>query len=121
MSSEVATKRKRRKEFNCAVEFSLDFIRGKWVPSILWSFVENKPTMRFSEIKRANPKIDERVLARTLRELAGKNLINKRVKTRNLIFVEYELAPLGKSLAPSLQMLCKWGMSNGYKQLKGKL
>ncbi len=116
MNAEISAKRKRRKEFNCSVEFSLDFIRGKWIPSILWSFVENKSAMRFSEIKKANPKIDERVLARTLRELAAKKLIIKRVTPQNSRLVVYELAPLGKSLAPSLQMLCKWGISNGYKE-----
>jgi len=116
VSAELGSKRKRRKEFNCAVEFSLDFIRGKWVPSILWAFVEKKPLMRFSELKKANPKMNERVLARTLRELENKKLIIKRISTKNSMLVEYELAPLGKSLAPSLQVLCKWGMSNGYKE-----
>jgi DNA-binding HxlR family transcriptional regulator len=71
--------------------------------------------MRFNEIQKENPKINERVLSRTLRELEKENLIYRKPFQKNPPHVEYGLTPLGRSLGPSLQSLCKWAMQNGWQ------
>ena len=111
-------KRKRVLEIYCPVEYSLEFIRGKWIPSILWSLSESKLPMRFSEIQKANPRVNERVLSRTLRELERSEMVTRMALPKNPPHVEYSLTPFGKSLRPSLQALCKWAMENGYEEEK---
>jgi DNA-binding HxlR family transcriptional regulator len=111
-------KRKRSVKIYCPVEYSLEFIRGKWIPSILWSLSESKVPLRFSEIQKANPRIHERVLSRTLRELERSELVTRVVVPKNSLHVEYSLTDLGLSFRPSLQALCKWATENGYEEAK---
>ena len=91
------------------MELTLDLIGGKWKSLILWHLGEN--TLRFSELKRALPKITQKMLTQQLRELEQDELITRFIYTQVPPKVEYSLTDTGKTLLPLLKTMYQWGMS----------
>ncbi len=96
-------------EYHCSMELTLELIGGKWKSLILWHLGEN--TLRFSELKRALPKITQKMLTQQLRELEVHGLVRRFIYTQVPPRVEYSLTEAGKSLLPILNTLCQWGVS----------
>lgn len=67
-------------------------------------------TARFSEIKRAVPKVTQRMLTRQLRELESDGVIHRKVYAEVPPKVEYSLTEFGLSLKPILLLMRDWGM-----------
>ena len=67
---------------------------------------------RFNALKRSVEGISQRMLTRTLRSLERDGLISRTVYPTNPPQVEYELTPLGASMAQSLMVLLNWADSN---------
>lgn len=97
-----------KKIFRCNVELTLDIIGGKWKPLIM-HHIEKSVVIRYGELKRKIPNINERVLSRSLRELEDCQLIHRTVYDEVPPKVEYTATPIGKSLAPILDELGEWG------------
>ncbi|MDF2569759.1 MAG: ytcD [Sporomusa sp.] len=96
-------------EYQCSMELTLDLIGGKWKALILWYLGEN--TLRFSELRKALPKVTQKMLTQQLRELEESGLVNRFIYTQIPPKVEYSLTEAGKSLLPILATLCQWGFS----------
>ncbi|QDR79438.1 winged helix-turn-helix transcriptional regulator [Sporomusa termitida] len=96
-------------EYQCSMELTLELIGGKWKSLILWYLGEN--TLRFSELKKALPKVTQKMLTQQLRELEQSGLVNRYIYTQIPPKVEYSLTPAGKSLLPILTSLCEWGQN----------
>ncbi len=96
------------KEYSCYFEVTLDLIGGKWKPVILYHLGVTD-VLRYSDIKRAIPKITERMLTKQLRELEDDNIINRKVYNQIPPKVEYSLTQKGKTLIPVLNQLKDWG------------
>ena len=96
-------------EYQCSMELTLDLIGGKWKALILWYLGEN--TLRFSELRKALPKVTQKMLTQQLRELEESGLVNRFIYTQIPPKVEYSLTDTGKSLLPILATLCQWGLS----------
>ena len=111
---------KNGKRFHCNVELTIDVIGGKWKPMIMHHIGENK-VIRYGELKRKIPNINQRVLTRQLKELESSKLISKKVYEVNPPKVEYSMTELGESLVPLLIELGKWGheynKSTGYGEI----
>jgi len=86
----------------------MDIIGGKWKALIIHQIRIHK-NIRYGELKRKIPNINERVLTRQLRELERNRLIKRKVYDEVPIKVEYSLTEIGKSLAPILFELGEWG------------
>lgn len=109
-----------KKVFHCNVELTIDIIGGKWKPLILYQIGKYK-TVRYGELKRNIPNINERVLTRQLRELKEQKLIKKKVYDEVPLKVEYSLTEIGESLTPILYELGEWGKTYNIKFNYGEI
>ena len=64
--------------------------------------------MRFSELRRGIGGISERMLARTLQDLAGHGLVTRTSHPVVPPHVDYALTPLGHDLAERVEALTQW-------------
>lgn len=104
------TKAREKRQYNCHIELTLDIIGGKWKPVILF-YIGEKGVIRYGEIKKAIPNINERMLTRQLRELERDQLVHREVYKEVPPKVEYSLTNLGDSITPLLIQLSEWGSS----------
>lgn len=106
--------------FNCNMELTLDIIGGKWKPIIIYH-IGNSPKIRYGEIKRLIPDINERVLSRELRDLENKGIVTREEFKEKILRVEYSLTDIGNEVLPVLHALTQWGnkynMQNSYAKV----
>lgn len=91
----------------CPVETTLLLIGSKWKVLILCDLAEG--TRRFGELRRSVTGISQKVLTNALREMEADGLVRRTVYPEVPPRVEYDLTPLGQSLAPVLAALRAWG------------
>lgn len=106
----MVTKVQNGNEIQCPVAAMLELIGGKWKPVILYCL--RNDTRRFGEISARIPSISRKVLTDQLKELEEDKLIIRRQFNEIPPRVEYSLSELGKSMAPVLAAMEKWGMEN---------
>jgi DNA-binding HxlR family transcriptional regulator len=97
-----------RRETRCPAEVTLHVIGGRWKIPILWHL--SHETKRFSELQRAVNGITQKMLTQQLREMERDGVVNRRVYPEVPPKVEYSLTPLGRTLEPVVQAMCRWGM-----------
>lgn len=110
----------KKKVFYCNVELTIDIIGGKWKPLIIYH-IGNNESIRYGELKRKIPSINERVLSRQLRELEDDKLINRKVYDDIPPKVEYSVTDIGKSLKSILNDLGDWGRRYNKENDYGKI
>lgn len=95
---------------NCcsSVEVTMDAVVGKWKPVILYQLM-SQGTLRFNELRRAIPKITQKMLTSQLRELEEHKLVSRKVYAQVPPKVEYALTEYGKTIIPILNMMQEWG------------
>lgn len=98
------------KNYYCHFELTLDLIGGKWKPLILY-YLGKHVKLRYSEIRKHMPTINQRVLTRQLEELKNSKLIIKEEYQSSQLKVEYSLSKKGNELIPILNSLKEWGKS----------
>ncbi|AOK30876.1 HxlR family transcriptional regulator [Burkholderia singularis] len=98
----------------CDVEVTLSVIGGLWKPVILFHLLRGK--RRFMELTRLMPNTTQRMLTLQLRELEADGIVARHVYPQVPPKVEYELTPLGQTLAPVLISLREWGESYRERQ-----
>lgn len=94
----------------CPVTFTLEKIGGRWKPLILYHLKDG--ALRYNQIKKAIPAITEKMLIQHLRELETDKLVVREIKPVVPPHVEYSLSASGKTLAPILDEMAKWGLVN---------
>jgi len=92
---------------SCPVETTLQVIAGRWKMVILYHLFED--TQRFSSLRRAIPGVTQKMLTQQLRELERDGVVSRRVYAEVPPRVEYSLTPLGRSLEPVMDAMCRWG------------
>lgn len=103
--------------YDWGIYATLDMIGGKWKPIII--YVINDETLRFSQLlRRVQPKVSQRMLAKQLRELEEDSLIVRKVYTQVPPKVEYSLTEMGKSLIPIIEQLNDWGNKHKSNRIK---
>ena len=85
---------------NCPVGVVLRILGGKWKLSILCALLDG--TKRFSELRRLNPGITQRMLTNQLRELEADLVVTRKIYAEVPPKVEYSLTEVGKKLQPIL-------------------
>ncbi len=93
--------------FNCPVEAALDVMGGKWKPVILWHL--NQHAHRFGELRRAIPRVSEKVLIEQLRQLEKSGVVARDVKEVVPPVVTYSLTEHGQTLKQAITSLSDWG------------
>lgn len=105
--NDMVTKAQKGNEIHCPVSAMLELIGGKWKPVILYCL--RADTRRFGEIAVRIPAISRKVLTHQLKELEEDNLVIRKEYSEMPPRVEYSLSALGKSMAPILAEMEKWG------------
>lgn len=95
------------KHYNCAFEYTLELISGKWKGLILWH-LQNK-TLRYGELRKALGNITQKMLTQTLRTLEEDKLITRKVYPVVPPKVEYTITQRGMKLIPIFEQLISWG------------
>lgn len=91
----------------CHVETTLKIIGGKWKLIILWHLAQK--TLRFSELEKSIPEINQKMLTQSLRELEADGLVARKIYPLIPPKVEYSITTHGISLGKILKELEKWG------------
>lgn len=92
--------------------YTLSIISGKYKMIVMYWLNENKPVMRYNELKRRIGTISFKTLSNTLRELEQDGIINRVEYPQIPPKVEYSLTKRGESLMPILDLMCEWGSKN---------
>ena len=95
------------KIYNCPFELAVDMFGGKWKGLVMWNL--NNGTMRYGELRKAIPKITQKMLTQTLRELESHQLITRKVYPVVPPKVEYTITKYGEKLIPILQSIQDFG------------
>ena len=94
--------------FTCPVEATLRLVGGKYKAVILWHLMD-AGTLRYHELHRRIPRATDKMLAQQLRELERDGLLRRAVYPVVPPKTEYSLTDFGRSLAPILDEMCRWG------------
>ncbi|AAT75407.1 MULTISPECIES: winged helix-turn-helix transcriptional regulator [Mesoplasma] len=94
----------------CPLEYTLNFIKSKWVILIIREL--SFGTCRFNELEKRIAGISQKVLTSNLRFLEENKLVERTVYPVVPPKVEYSLTDLGKSLKPILDQMSDWGVKN---------
>ncbi|HFT1071326.1 TPA: winged helix-turn-helix transcriptional regulator [Klebsiella variicola subsp. variicola] len=95
--------------------YTLSLISGKYKMIVMYWLNENKPVMRYNELKRRIGTISFKTLSNTLKELEQDGIINRVEYLQIPPKVEYSLSKRGESLMPILDLMCDWGGKNRNK------
>lgn len=90
-----------------SVEFLMDRIGGTWKMPILFRL--QKKSKRYGELKKSLPKISDKMLAASLRELEEDGFVNRKVYPVIPPKVEYSLTERGKQSIPIIEILRQYG------------
>lgn len=82
--------------FNCPVEAALDAMGGKWKPVISWHLSQHD--FRFGELRRAIPRVSQKVLVEQLRQLEKSGVVARHIEPTVPPMVSYSLTPHGETL-----------------------
>ena len=96
--------------FSCGLDATLQIISGKWKPLVLF-FLHDGPK-RYGELKRLIHGVSDKVLIQQLKELEADRVLARTDYKEVPPRVDYELTPLGRSLAEAILPLCTWGTEN---------
>lgn len=95
----------------CPAEFTLSLIGGRWKIPIIFHLLAGRK--RFSDLVRGLTGVTQKMLTQQLREMERAGLIERQVFAQVPPKVEYALTPLGASLEPIVEAMCKWGQAHG--------
>lgn len=93
---------------NCPMRRTLELLSGKWRTHIIYELCKND-SCRFSELKKAVPRITNTMLTNTLRDLEEVGIVHREQFNEIPPHVEYSLTEKGKALLPVFTELAKWG------------
>ena len=88
-------------------------VGGKWKILIVW-VMKSSEKMRFSEIRRSVPGINDVMLSQSLKELTESGIVVREPGGSAAGRQSYRLTELGASLVPVLQQLDQWGKASGF-------
>ncbi len=94
----------------CPVETTVRIVGWRWKAAVLELLVRD--TQRFSERKRAIPGISQGTPSQQLRELQTAGIVDRTVHPDTPPRVVYAITPLGESLRPLPDAMCRWGKSH---------
>jgi DNA-binding HxlR family transcriptional regulator len=99
------------KATNCPAEYTLSLIDGRWKIPLIFHLLPG--AKRFSELARALSGVTQKMLTQQLREMERDGLVERKIFPQVPPRVEYSLTPLGTSLKPVVDSMCRWGIAHG--------
>ena len=101
----------RVRQSKCPAEFTLAMIGGRWKIPLIFHLLNG--AKRFSELLRALGGVTQKMLTQQLREMERHGLVERQVYAQVPPKVVYSLTPLGRSLKPVVDAMCRWGELHG--------
>ncbi|WP_035854278.1 winged helix-turn-helix transcriptional regulator [Cryptosporangium arvum] len=98
-------------ELACPVAPVVDLVFSRWTTPILWA-LHTYGRQRFVHLERRLSSITPKVLTQRLRQLERDGLVTRTYHPEVPPRVEYEITPLGQSLAPLFAGLADWSEAN---------
>lgn len=92
----------------CPMRRTLEMLSGKWRTHVIYELCK-RASCRFSELKRAVPRITNTMLTATLRDLEALGIIDRVQYNEIPPHVEYSLTEKGRALLPVFTELARWG------------
>jgi DNA-binding HxlR family transcriptional regulator len=92
----------------CPISPVVDLVFSRWTTPILWTLNEFG-RQRFVELQRNVGDVTPKVLTQRLRQMERDGLVERTYHAEIPPRVEYEITPLGASLAPVFAALTDWG------------
>lgn len=92
-----------------AIRDAMSLLSGKWKFHILGTLIEGD-TLGFMDLYREINGIGTKMLSKELQDLEMNKLVNRKVLDTKPITVEYSITEYGRTLAPLIDELAKWGM-----------
>ena len=99
--------KKLESDIRCPLEYGIEVFGGKWKSRVI-CVLNEKGTLRYSQIRKEMINITDAVLATTLKELMENELVLRKSYDEIPPRVEYSLTEKGRSVVPILQSICKW-------------
>lgn len=96
---------------DCPVQKTLAILNGKWRLLVIFELGKNDHC-RFSDLKKAIPKITNTMLTQTLRDLESFGIVSRVQYNEIPPHVEYALTEKGLKLRPIIYEMAKWGTEN---------
>ena len=94
-------------EAACPIGPVVDVVFSRWTTPILWA-LHTSGRQRFVELERRLPSISPKVLTQRLRQLERDGMVTRTYYPEVPPRVEYEITPLGLTLAPLFANLADW-------------
>jgi DNA-binding HxlR family transcriptional regulator len=91
----------------CPLSLCMKLLGGAWTPNVIWQL--SGGPRRFGELRADIPRISAKVLSARLRELEGKEVVERRVVATSPPSVEYSLTGLGHELLPVINAIVTVG------------
>jgi DNA-binding HxlR family transcriptional regulator len=91
----------------CPMSACMSLLGGAWTPEIIWNLSEG--ARRFSELRRAMPKISAKVLSARLKDLEERGVLVRSVLATTPPSVDYALTDLGEELIPAIRAIVEVG------------
>jgi DNA-binding HxlR family transcriptional regulator len=95
----------------CWAELTLNVVGGRWKVPILFHLADGPK--RFSELKRSIEGVRQKMLTQQLREMERDGVVSRKIFAQIPPRVEYSLTPMGRSLEPVVEAMCRWGKARG--------
>lgn len=99
----------------CAVCFTQKVMRGKWKLVIIYLLKDD--ILRFSQIKKAIPKVTQAYLISQLKELEADGIIIRHSYNEVPPKVEYYLSQEGKTFIQVIDSMHSWGAEYIHKRI----
>lgn len=94
-------------EDRCPFAHTLGLLGRRWRPALLWKMSQG--LAHYGELRRALPRISDKMLAQELTVLSGNGLIVRDHTGSPVQRTAYRLTEAGRSLIPLLADLYRWG------------
>jgi DNA-binding HxlR family transcriptional regulator len=91
----------------CPVEDAMRLLGGRWRIVLIYNLLDGR--RRFSDLRRAMPRISQRMLTLELRALEQAGLVSRTVYPEVPVRVEYELTTEGRRLKAVVDVMGKFG------------
>ncbi len=96
---------------DCPAMRTMEMLAGKWRLKVLFRLTL-RPSLRFSELKRAIPGITSAMLTTALRDLEGYGVVRREQFSEMPPRVEYSLTEGGRQLYPVFYEMARWAVNN---------
>lgn len=95
---------------SCPTRQVLDHLSGRWTNLVVGRLLEQP--YRFAELKRSIDGISQKMLTQTLRGLERDGMVLRTVEPGSPPAVSYELTPLGRSFAATVEQIREWAVAH---------